>query len=404
MKNNYDKITVLMVIAWLILALLVLISSNTLISDEAIYNKNLTSPYPPFSYDFIVNFKGTAGILSTWFQLLIYPITKGNVNIMRFTNIIWLFFSAVILNKIINDKKNTNYRYSGFLIIFLPSTYILCARNMGDFPSYFFAIFFYYLYDKSKKENKNLLYFIFTGLVGSIAIVGKQTLLLLFVIPLYSFVRESKHKIKIVVMFIAMLILPSIIYIIWGSYIPKSSSFNSMAKSPLLAVNLNNFFLEFLYISTINIILFPSYSFNFIKKYFKLIIPLTLVLFFWQKVPIPFFNTNFKFFKSSSIYIVYGNLWNFIVSFFKVLGIFFFLKIVIAQLKKPSNIDILIIISLGLMIFLKIPYYDERYIAIFSPFFLLILIDFHKVKFQLAGLYFGLFLNTFTLTLLLLIY
>lgn len=388
MYQKDRAIVYLIILAWISLAILIIFSPNEFIFDESIYYQNLNSKYLPFSSEFIKNYKGTAGIITTWFHLLIYNITGGDIIKMRMTNLFWLFLTALLLNKSIKDEENKVKTYLGFALILSPYIYQMTVRVMGDYPVFFFAFSFYALFTKLDKLNNSWYWYLLTGCIGSVAIAGKQTFILLLVFPIYSLITNEGNFWKTIMLLICSCLLPSYFFWIWGGILPKSSSF----KYNYDGIAYIDFVYVFTYIASVGLVFYDYYLKKFItpKFYVGMLSVILLHATFGVIIPFPEFTSNLHiipFFK------VINYIWSITIMFLAFTGVLFFYSCLNEVYK--FHLPLIMFVSLWCLIFLKIPFFQGRYLALISPFLLLILLKAKKVNLTpnvaLLGYIFNLF-------------
>ncbi len=365
-KNN--SVLYITLLAWVSLVFLVIFSPNRLIDAESIYYVNLQSKLSPFSIEFIRDYQGTAGIITTWFNLLIMDITQGDIVRMRIANIFWLFLTAFIFNKSLREESQNTDKFLGYTLILTPYIFQMTARVMGDYPTFFFGFAFYNLINKLDKEYREWYWYLITGLCGSLAIAGKQTFIFLLIFPVYFIIITKSNYWKKGILLISTCALPAYFYGIWGGFVPKSSSYNHIKL-----VNVD-FTYVFVFLFALALIFFISYIKELIIKNARMLLLIAVVihLLFGLVVPFPFLRSYSAQLSGVSFIIVIKYIWSIIMVLSALAGIIFFYRRCLEILPDRKNIPLILFVCLCLLAASRVPYFHGRYIALIMPFILMI--------------------------------
>lgn len=369
-KNN--SVLYITLLAWVSLVVLIVFSPHRFIDAESIYYENLHAKFPPFSIEFIRDYQGTAGIITTWFNLLIIDITQGDIVRMRIANLFWLFFTALIFNKNLKEESQNTDKFLAYTLILTPYVFQMTARVMGDYPTFFFGFAFYVLMNKLDKEYREWYWYLITGLCGSLAIAGKQTFIFLLVFPIYFIVATKGNYLKKAILLISTCGLPAYFYWIWGGFVPKSSSYHHVKL-----VNVD-FIYVFVFLFALALIFFYSYLKEFIVKNARMLLLIAIVvhLLFGLVVPFPFLRSYANQLSGVS-FIIIKYFWSISMVLFALTGIIFFYKCCIEILPDRKNIPLILFVGLCLLAASRVPYFHGRYLALIIPFILMI---FFKAK------------------------
>lgn len=393
-KNN--TVLYITLFAWVSLVFLIVFSPDRLIDAESIYYENLNSELPPFSIEFIRDYKGTAGIITTWFNVLIQDITQGNIVIMRIANLFWLFLTALLFDRSLKDEKYNSDKSIGYTIILAPYVFQMTARVMGDYPTFFFGFAYYILVNKLDKVYRQWYWYLLTGLCGSLAIAGKQTFIFLLVFPVYFFLTAKGNFWKKTLLLVSTCALPFYLYWIWGGFVPKSSSYNSVKM-----INID-FLYVFVFLFILLFIFFNSYIKTFAVKNMKAILVIAIIvhLIFGVIAPFPFLRSYSTPLSGFSILIMLSYIWSIAMIIFALIGVTFFYNCCKEILSDRNNIPLIVFVILCLLVAARIPYFQGRYLALILPFILMILFKAKEASITPFTAFVGYLLNLMAIALL----
>ncbi|RFS17625.1 hypothetical protein [Emticicia sp. C21] len=370
-KNN--SVISIAILAWVSLVFLVIFSPNRLIDAESIYYANLQSKSSPFSIEFIRDYQGTAGIITTWFNLLIMDITQGDIVRMRIANLFWLFLTALLFNESLKEESQNTDKFLGYNLVLTPYVFQMTARVMGDYPTFFFGFAFYILVNKLEKEDREWYWYLITGLCGSLAIAGKQTFIFLLIFPVYYIATIKDNYWKKAILLISSCALPAYFYWIWGGFVPKSSSYHHVKL-----VNVD-FIYVFVFLFALSLMFFFAYIKEFIVKNLRmqLLIAIVVHLLFGLVVPFPFLRSYSVQLSGFSFMIIIKYAWSIAMVLSALAGVTFFFRCCIEILSDRKNIPLILFVCLCLLAASRVPYFHGRYLALIMPFILMI---FFKAK------------------------
>lgn len=372
MIQKNSSVLYITILAWVSLVFLVIFSPNRFIDAESIYYENLHSQFSPFSVEFIRDYQGTAGIITTWFNLLIIDITQGDIVRMRMANLLWLFLTAFIFNKSLKGESQNTDKFLGYTLVLTPYVFQMTARVMGDYPTFFFGFVFYILINKLDKVYREWYWYLITGLCGSIAIAGKQTFIFLLVFPVYFIITTKGNYWKKGILLISTCALPAYFYSIWGGFVPRSSSYNHVKL-----VNVD-FIYVFVFLFALVFIFFNNNIKEFAVKNVKMLLLIAIIvhLIFGLVVPFPFLR-SYSAQLSGVSFIIFEYIWSIAMVLSALTGIAFFYRCCIEILPDRKNIPLIIFVCLCLLAASRVPYFHGRYLALIIPFILMI---FFKAK------------------------
>ncbi|GAB3525378.1 hypothetical protein [Emticicia fontis] len=373
MIQKNSAVVYITILAWVSLIFLIIFSPDRFIQAESIYYENLHSKFPPFSIEFIRDYKGTAGIITTWFNLLIIDITQGNIVRMRVFNLFWLFFTALLFSKSLKDETQNTDKFLGYTLVLTPYVFQMTGRVMGDYPTFFFGFAFYVLLNKLDKVYKEWYWYLLTGLCGSLAIAGKQTFIFLLIFLIYFIITTKGNYWKKAMLLISTCALPAYFYWIWGGLLPKSSSYNHEKM-----VNVD-FIYVFVFLLALVMLFFSSYIKDFVIKNIKyfLLITIAVHLIFGVVVPFPFLKSYIIQLSGLSFFILIKYSWSIIMILSALIGTAFFYRCCVEILPNRKNIPLILFVCLCLLATSRVPYFQGRYLALIVPFILMI---FFKAK------------------------
>lgn len=251
------------IVLLLLLCGLVALGPSHPIADEAIYLSNLNSRYSPWSIDFIRNYQGTAGIVSTWFYFLLPSFFRNHLIGLRLCNV---FFFVASVYLVFNHWRISIKGYALFTILFIPGTIALIARAMGDWPPVFFSIIFLVLLQSLSNVTINRWRFLFlfsAAILGSLAVIGKQSLsLIVFIWPFYLWRTKELKSGELIFLLFALVPIPLLVFSIWHGVSPASSKL-------IRSGQFNWSSLEYVFCWFVAAYLFLTANFNYVLSLIK---------------------------------------------------------------------------------------------------------------------------------------
>ncbi len=226
MKNrfltfNYEYFSLLLLGS---LCLLVAFSPRLPIADESIYFSNLEWKGSPWTIAFIKNYHGTAGIVSSWFYFLLPSSLRVNILYLRWVNVSLFVLSVYLLFKFLLKRTNP---FEIFSVVFIPGTFALFGRAMGDFPPILTCVLFLvgleYL-THIESVWRRLLFLVLIALLGALTIVGKQNLLLVvFTWPILALLQRRITLLELLLLFVLIVPFPLFVFTVWKGLAPANS-------------------------------------------------------------------------------------------------------------------------------------------------------------------------------------
>ncbi|MBA4850442.1 hypothetical protein [Emticicia sp. BO119] len=396
MVQKSSLVLYITLIAWVTLIALIVFSPGRLIDAESIYYENLHSKFSPFSIEFIRDYKGTAGIITTWFNLLIMDITKGDIVRMRIANLFWLFLTALLFNRSLKEERPDSVKFLGYTLILAPYIFQMTARVMGDYPTFFFGFAYYILLSNLGKRYYSWYWYLLTGICGSLAIAGKQTFIFLLVFPVYFVITNKGNFWNKLVLLVSTCALPAYFYWVWGGFVPKSSSYNHIKM-----VN-TDFIYVFIFLFVLVFIFFSNYMKVFFVKHISILLLTAIIahLILGVIAPFPFLRSYSAQFSGSSMIMVAKYLWSIAMVLFGLIAIVFFYSCCKEIVSDRKNIPLIIFVILCLLVALRVPYFHGRYLALIMPFILMVFFKAKEVSITPFAAITGYFLNLMAIALL----
>lgn len=258
--------------------------------DEAYYLENVINlNIIGFSKQYLIDYKGPAGPTYVLIHYLLQPITKLSVPLVRIVNIIFLFGILFYTKKTFNIVNNIKSNSLIFTIssLAIANIYTISGIALTEIFAAFFMIFTVFYLVKHYKENKNnYLLALLSGFSFSLAILGRQPIIVLWLALPLLFLRdrylfkidfERKEFLKFVIVTVfSSLIIPLYIFNIWNNIQPLSQASTGIGISP------TNLVLAFGYAAIFTLFIKPNY-FKFVDKkikYLEFITVITISVFF----------------------------------------------------------------------------------------------------------------------------
>ena len=191
-----------------------------------------------FTKNFLLQYKGPAGPTYALVHYILSPLTNLESPYVRLVNVVFLFFSMFLLYltmKKINGEKANNLVFT-LSTLAIPTIYTITGMALTEIFAIFFLSIYLYLLVSAYTENKhNWIYSIVAGLSLSLAILGRQPILVILAALPFFFIEYNNNKLKIefkntnftiflCVSFITSLIIPLAIFSLWGNIQPASEA------------------------------------------------------------------------------------------------------------------------------------------------------------------------------------
>ncbi len=303
---------------------------------------------------FLNNMKGPVGPLTNFIQFFIGGIFNYEEKYLRFINLGLIIMTSTIAGIYFYRTKLNKSLLNSIAIpltvcFSFPFTWIVAGMALTESASIFFSMMSLLLAGiYFKKKNKNYFLLFLSALSSSISATGRQTLIVLApLIFLFTFLSKKIINLKEAMLyFIVTLILPLILFVIWGGIIPQDYHVELFAKTGFLS--LSSLLLSIGYLGFGFLFICPSLILRNIlslRGIYSLIASIFLNIFLQNKV-FPLKSVINKFFINSSFYNTFETL-------FPILGTFvgFILIIIMLDRIRSSEIDNLEYLS-WIMLFL----------------------------------------------------
>ena len=199
-----------------------------------------------FTKNFLLQYKGPAGPTYALVHYILSPLTNLESPYVRLVNVVFLFFSMFLLYltmKKINGEKANNLVFT-LSTLAIPTIYTITGMALTEIFAIFFLSIYLYLLVSAYTENKhNWIYSIVAGLSLSLAILGRQPILVILAALPFFFIEYNNNKLKIefkntnftiflCVSFITSLIIPLAIFSLWGNIQPASEARTGVGLAP----------------------------------------------------------------------------------------------------------------------------------------------------------------------------
>jgi hypothetical protein len=223
---------------------------------------------------FLLNLKGPAGPTYSVLHYILSPLTHLNIALVRAVNIVLFILSIIVLNSCFKQLKIKGSAIAGVAI---PMTAVCIGMALTEMPAIFFLCLSIYFFSKS--SGNQILFKFLSGIFLSIAILGRQPLLL--TIPCFIYLNGFSKKaiLSTIAFLIATAALPLYCFYVWKDIIPAEG--NYVEEGSLVVVH-------FLLALGYALICFLIISPEFIRLPFK-IKPLIIVLTFIASILISYF-------------------------------------------------------------------------------------------------------------------
>ena len=243
--------------------------------DEAYYLENIINLNKfGFSKQFLIDYKGPAGPTYALIHYFLQPLTKLSVPSVRLVNTFFLLGLLFYLKKtfdILNQIKSNSLIFT-LSSLTIGTVYTISGLALTEIFALFFMTFTVFQLVKYYKIKKNNYLFAFlAGLSFSLAILGRQPLIMLWVASPLLFLKhgyffkidfEKNEFFKFVITTVlSSLIVPLYIFSIWGDIQP----FPLSTISSGINISPTNLVLSFGYAAIFTFFINPNY-FNFLCK------------------------------------------------------------------------------------------------------------------------------------------
>lgn len=391
---------ILSVIALVAILLFIITGKNHLLYDEFNFVPNIfLLDKVGLTKKFLLNIHGSPGPLYAVYQHLFYNAGAFNIMTIRLANYFLLIISLVFifLTSGLLGYKDPLILSLNFIII--PFTWVFCGMGLTEMPAMTCTIIGFYLFVQGFitdiKYSHRLLFALAGGIFFSLAILGRSFYLMIvismfFWLAFYLFYDKTYANIQrkaawyfstkkqavilITVVCITALILPLLVFSVWGGLTPPLGT---------EAVGANNFqvvpwygILAFAYSGFIALILAPSWF--IIKKSILLYFLLATVLFIggnviFKIVEFAPLRTGMSKILPSYLYSLYGYILPGILA--SISGYFILSTAVQLYNKRFDKIYMLTGVIATLIVFSTIKVttqFSSRYVAQALPFFIIL--------------------------------
>lgn len=369
------------VLAFLSMFILTIWYTKPMFWDEPGYLKEAALMYDQgISIELVRNSWNGAGPLTSFIQYLFQSITHFNVPGIRLVNEILLLFLTFVLALILKNIFNSRqYLIQAFSIISIPSIWIISGMVFSEIPAMLFSIAgvgLLLFVVNPERINKNVVQYnlklyllaVMGGLLFGISIVGRQTLLCLYIAFPVLIIHNLKNIRFFLTFIFSSLIFPVLLFSIWGGIVAPNVQ-HKVGEGFSLAIG----FMTYAYAAGFIALIAPQFlCFNKSRKIiFASILSLISLNIATQMVRIERFEYQASFLPSA-IYEVYVNIFTSIVI---TLGLLFLFSI-FRHLWNNRNHQINLFLGFSALLVCSTPiklthFFTSRYTAIAIPFIIL---------------------------------
>ncbi|AZQ44573.1 ArnT family glycosyltransferase [Nonlabens ponticola] len=214
--------------------------------DEAYYLENLVLlENLGFTREFLLAYKGPAGPTYAWIHYILSPLTNLQTPYVRIVNTIFLALTVFVIYLTARtiDPSSKNNEVIALSAMSIPTVYTIAGMALTEMFSVFFLSVFIYLITYVYVKRKNLwILAVVAGIALSLAILGRQPLLMvLLALPIFFVSYEKKvilnqpfkrYGLFIGVTVLAALILPIFVFSIWGNIQPAAEASTGVGFEP----------------------------------------------------------------------------------------------------------------------------------------------------------------------------
>ncbi len=227
--NSPDRACLIIgALGFLVLALAVTFSSPPrLIYDEPYYmNTVKTLEDEGLSSAFLIELEGFAGPLYSVVHYLCAPLTHLAPRGVRWVNLVLLLGLILILRQTLRLFGSEAALVSSLGVMAVPMTWVLSGMALTEIPAMFCAALgLLLLFDALRREGKIAVALsCFGGLAFSLAILGRQTFLV--VLPLLPILclRHAGRRTRLLLFGACAAALPLYVFYVWGGLIPPKAT------------------------------------------------------------------------------------------------------------------------------------------------------------------------------------
>jgi hypothetical protein len=259
--------TIVGIFSFLLLIFITAINRVPPFWDELYYLNNviLLQEYG-LTKEFLVNYKGPAGPTFAIIHYLANSLTHLSAPWVRLISVLFLGTTLLLIFLCFKKlgKSKINSIAFAFSTMAIPTIYTISGMALTEIPAiFFFTIALYFITSHFISNTNNYFHAIITGLSLSFAILGRQPLIMiimafpiLFIDPKNFFRLNFKNynflKFLVVTLLISI-IIPSIVFGVWGNIQPKSTAFTGLGLVP------NNFILALGYSCIFTLLVNPNF-------------------------------------------------------------------------------------------------------------------------------------------------
>lgn len=214
------------------------------------------------SIPFLEGSKTATGPLVAIVHYLLQPLTYLEAPGIRLVNCFLLVLLIVVLVFTFYLLKSKSPWVSGFTIIATPMIWVVSGMALTEIPAMFFAsggilLLLLSVDDRVNHKSSRVLLAALGGLAYSFSILGRQTfIVVLLALPLLA-VRNRRNWVNILVFFTASIVLPAIVFYIWGGIVPPSHQRSNYI--PVGGLSINYGLLSYSYTASVFLIYAPKW-------------------------------------------------------------------------------------------------------------------------------------------------
>ena len=217
-------ITSVLIAAPVFLFIMICLSPSRLIYDENNFVTNLPLlEKSGLSVDFIRGLKNQSP--GPLYQLIYYPIMSlGIKSIIQFRlfNLLMVLGCTYLLYKMMLAEKVKDAGIKSLLIFAIPGTWTTGGLALTEIPTFLFVLLSVYALFLSSKDQRNKFILIsFSGLIMSLAIIGRTPFLMVLpAVAVLFFLDNYRNPASIISYFTLASIIPITVFYIWKGLVP----------------------------------------------------------------------------------------------------------------------------------------------------------------------------------------
>lgn len=223
-RRNVRCVVIGIINLLVLLAVTILLSPSQLIYDERYYIETVPLLQEKgFTRDFLISLDGYAGPLYTVVHYFCAPLTGLAAPQVRLVNSFLAVGLVLVLFLILRQLKTRTPLGSSLSITAIPMMWVVSGMALTEIPAMFcvassLLLLLYALeYDDG---SKRVVCAALGGLAFGLGIMGRQTfLVVLLLLPFLAF-RYAHRRAELFIYGVGALILPLIVFSIWGGLIP----------------------------------------------------------------------------------------------------------------------------------------------------------------------------------------